>query len=245
MRHLIRAALPPCLALATLLTTALVSSSAHAAPDRKSGIRIRLHGDLDFLSFYHINPDGDGDSINGGGFGIGRTSLIDSGSAGTLHPRPVWTLGVGVVLLDERLNVGAKFSFAVDGVQSLADGVSSVTLVSGHFVPYVRWIFLPGQRFRPFVEGHFGLGGGSSRTNAEDGDNSTTGRSIYPLVGLAGGVHIFVIDAFSFDVGLGFDYVAPHTRNVTVLAGDREVTDWNKAADVINLAVTTGISAWF
>ena len=226
-------------------------STADAAPVKGAdGKRFRLHGELDVLSFYHYNPDGPGPSFNGGGFGIGRTNLIDAGGGlgATLHPRPVWSLGFGFLFADYRALLGFKVAFAVDGfTDDDADdiGDDAVTLLSGQLVPYFRWMFLPRSRFRPFIDAHFGFGGGSVIRDNDPGDFRSVTSIIWPNVGGGGGVSIFIIDAFSLDLGLMFDYFAPFSATDVEDDGDITDDDLDKAGDLIDLSAQAGLSVWF
>ncbi len=227
------------------------SSTAEAKPPGPGAqdARFRFHGETDFLGFTHINPDGAGDSFNMVGFGFGRPTLIDSGPI-FINARPTWSLGFGYVFHPVSAfsgNVGARFAFVVDGVgNDNPDDDVWTTLVGGNFVPYFRFIFLPGRTFRPYAEIRFGLGGSSRIVNDRDADAKVTTSSIYPAVGAAGGVHIFIIDAFSFDVGGSLDYYAPHGRtHVDPEPPGAPDPEWEKAADVLNIAIQAGFSVWF
>ena len=69
---------------------------------------------------------------------------------------------------------------------------------------------------------------------------------MWPQVGLDGGAHAFIIDAFSIDFGLAFDYFALHQRTNDVDEdGDHTTDDWEKTADVISLGLRVGLSVWF
>ena len=227
------------------------SPLADAAPVAGAdGKRFRLHGEVDVLSFYHWNPDGDGPSFNGGGFGIGRSSLIDAGgiTGAQLHPRPVWSLGFGFLFADYRALLGFKVAFAIDGFgDDDADdtGDPSVTLMSGQLVPYFRWMFLPGKRFRPFLDLHAGFGGGAIITNNTATDTRVMTSIIWPNAGAGGGVNIFIIDAFSLDLGLMFDYFAPFSAVDTETPAMDTDDDLEKAGDLIDLSAQAGLSVWF
>lgn len=76
-------------------------------------------------------------------------------------------------------------------------------------------------------------------------------ENVVPKVGLAGGVHIFVSDAVSLDVGLSFDYIAPHGRPVETTVTTEMGTvvtkpnaDYEKASNGFNLGIPLGISIW-
>jgi hypothetical protein len=228
------------------------STDASAAPVAGAdGKRFRLHGEFDVLSFYHYNPDGPGPNYNGGGFGIGRTNLIDAGGAvggAILHPRPVWSLGFGFLFADYRALLGFKVAFAVDGFGDDDHNDASdpaVTLVSGQLVPYFRWMFLPGKRFRPFIDVHVGFGGGAFVTDNSFTDAHSTTSQIWPNVGTGGGVHIFVIDAFSVDLGLMFDYFAPFSATDIRGPGPDQNEDFQKQGDLLDVSAQAGMSVWF
>jgi hypothetical protein len=236
------------LVLALVVVSWVTSAAAAPAPGSQPK-RFRLHVDTEFFGFTHFDPAEGGSDTNVVGFGIGRPALVDSGSCPGafcfLGVRPVWGLGFGYAFAQQRAVIGGRFGFAVDGAFN-EDNDSGATSVGGVFVPYFRWIFLPGQTFRPYVEGRFGLGGGQFRTRDGDGDETLRVGVIYPTVGAGGGLHIFIVDAFSFDLGLNFDYVAPHNRIRERIFGDivRE-EGWEHAFNVFNVAAIAGFSVWF
>lgn len=227
-------------ALALLGATTLGPGDASAAEPTNAGKRFRFHGELDVLSFSHWNPDGDGDNDNTIGFGFGRVTGVDRQLA-----LPSWSLGFGYVFLDGNAIVGGRFAF---NLESSGDDDDAATgdpddehqpTVSGQLVPYFRYLFLPGRRVRPFLEARFGFGGSTDRYDT--GSDST----IYPTVGFGGGAHIFIVDAFSVDLGLLFDYAAPHSRSTSEVGDTRTEEDYDKNGDYINLAAQAGFSAWF
>ncbi len=224
----------------------LVSDTAAAAePTGGAGKRFRFHGETDFMGFTHVNPDGDGDNFNNFGFGFGRSTGVDTGVG-----RPIWSLGFGYVFLESRAVVGAKFAFVVDtgGTDDEGDGDDTdprTTSVGGLFVPYFRYIFMPGKRIRPFLEGRFGLGGITISNGNDQNDDRDTTNVVYPVVGLGGGAHFFIIDAFSVDAGLTLDYWAPHERFRSESGDETVEDDYEKEADVLNLGVQAGLSVWF
>ncbi len=60
----------------------------------------------------------------------------------------------------------------------------------------------------------FRFGGNAAATRLETNpETRASAGTIYPIVGIGGGAHIFLIDAFSIDVGLTFDYAAPHSKS--------------------------------
>ena len=164
---------------------------------------------------------------------------------------PSWSLGFGYVFLDGNAIVGGRFAFNLqssgDDDESAGETVSArSTGVSGELVPYFRYLFMPGKRVRPFLEGRFGFGGSaSSRRVDSDPELRSSASEIHPLVGIGGGAHVFLLDAFSIDLALTFDYAAPHTKSRTE-AGDISMEeDYSKAGDFINLAAQAGFSVWF
>lgn len=239
----LRAMALPALAAAGI---AFASTDASAAEPTNTGKRFRFHGELDVLSFSHSNPDGDGENRNTLGFGLGRTTGVDA-----QLDVPSWSLGFGYVFLDGNAIVGGRFVFNLETTGDEADEAGEFvstreTVVSGQLIPYFRYLFLPGKRVRPFLEGRFGLGGSSEATRFET--NPETRRStstIYPIVGIGGGAHIFLVDAFSIDAGLTFDYGAPHERARVDDGDTRMEEDYEKVGDFINLAAQAGFSVWF
>lgn len=233
----------PCFLLAGL---AFASVDASAAEPTGASKRFRFHGDVDVLSFTHFNPDGDGRNVNTIGFGFGRVNGVDATIA-----IPTWSLGFGYVFLGGNAVVGAKFAFNLSSTgDEDDDGMgpvdSRVTIVGGQLIPYFRYIFLPGKRARPYMEGRFGVGGTTFSSVVEtDPEQRFTSNTVYPAVGLGGGAHIFIIDAFSVDVGVNFDYLAPHTKSKTEFGGMTMEEDYGKDGDLINLAANVGFSAWF
>jgi hypothetical protein len=232
------------LAGAAALSTTLLALPADAAPSRGNK-RFRFHGETDLLNFAHINPDAPGDdNTNLGGFGIGRPTFHDAGA----FPgrRPMWGVGFGYVFAKDRAVVGGRLSFIIEGQSNDEDGNNQSTVFTGQLAPYFRWIFLPGSRFRPFVEGHVGVGGTTFVTEDDTLDTRITTNVVYPIVGFGGGLHIFPTDFFSVDLGIMFDYFAPHVRTETETPAGSTVDGYDKVADVINLAIVQlGFSVWF
>lgn len=232
-----------------------LAGDAAAAPNVKgaNGKRFRLHIDTNVFDFVHFDADGGpmggDDESNSIGFGPGRPTLID-GSAGLigLFPRPLLGIGFGYVFLGNRAIIGGRLSFSVDG-SDIGDDDGRATLVSGQLVPYFHWMFLPGRWVRPYVEGRFGFGGGSTTLHEDldmDGeqDDQTTRHLIFPTFGVGGGVHLFPVEYFSVDLGLDLDYVAPHTRQTSSVDGFED-TEWDKVGDAVGLAIRAGLSVWF
>lgn len=216
----------------------------------------RLHFETELLGVSHFDGDGGGmgvdDEWTSVGFGIARPSFIDGegGAAGLfgLYTRPVFALGVGYAFSKERAIVGAKVALTVEGYGVDAD--NDVTGVGGRFIPYFQWMFLPGSWVRPYVEARVGFGGTALVSDAPmppgNPDRQTTAHVIYPQVGFGGGVHLFPVDYFSVDLGLNFDYLAPHTRTTfkDPTPGEED-TEWDKAGDLVNFGVLLGGSVWF
>lgn len=246
---------PLIVATSAALVGVLASTAAQAAPKTfAKDRRFRIHADTEFFGFTHLadaGPGPDAPPVNVVGFGIGRPTLGDGGTcvAGSfgcaLAVRPLFGFGFGYLFPGQRALLGARMSIVVDGV--FGDGDARSTYVAGQFVPYFRWIFLPGRMVRPYVEGRFGLGGGSIVDhNVGMLDSASTGV-IYPRVGVGGGVHIFVIDAFSVDLGLNADYFAPHGRTTVNPRPDPAPADygeWQALAHVVNIAALAGFSVW-
>jgi hypothetical protein len=227
---------------------------ASAAPGSSRAKRFRLHADTEFFGVTHFDDRTDpaGARVDSTlvGFGIGRPPIADSGACGggvlaicSLGVRPLWGLGFGFAFAEQQGIVGARFAFTADGL--FRDNDTRLSLVGGQFVPYFRWVFLPGRTVRPYVEGRLGLGGGSTTWRDRNDDERESYGVIYPTVGAGGGVHIFIIDAFSLDLGLNFDYLAPHTRGRTRVGPVTIERDWEQASNVINFAALAGFSVWF
>jgi hypothetical protein len=231
------------LALASTLAGPLYLAAFDAgAAEEKKG---RIHADSEFFGFTHINPDGNGndDVSNSVGLGIGRPMTSDASPYG-IPPRPLFGLGGAYGLAKGRAWIGGKAAFLFDAMD-VGDEDNASTYAGGQFVPYFRWIFLPGKGIRPYVEAHFGFGGGvNSFERDEAGERvSESVHVIYPIVGMGGGLHFFLVDAVSIDLGLNFDYIAPFGRR----SGDavpEEDEDWDKLADMINLNILLGLSVW-
>ncbi len=225
------------------IATALVSTTALAAPNPTLEDKIvRIHAGTDFLSFSHFNPDGgDDDGINMIGFGVGRPTGLDRGTAGFVGLGTI-AFGAGAILLNGHIAVGGELAFTVDGLNVGDD--PSATLVLGRFTPYFNYMFGPFGRIKPWVGLRFGMGGSAlhGQTDVFGMTVDSVSRTIYPIVGLNGGAHIFVADSVSVDLGITFDYAAPHSK--TECDGCDE--DFSKDGDWINLSFPyAGLSAWF
>jgi hypothetical protein len=236
------------------LAFALAPSEAAAKPKAKGayGKPWRLHFETEFLGVTHFNPDGGDDDPDekqtNVGFGIARPSVLDDHGAlvgGAVFGRPLFGVGFGYAFSKERAIVGGKLALTVDGIDVGDD--TNETLVGGRLVPYFQWMFLPGSWVRPYVEVRLGFGGAARVTSdPDDPDVEFTQHFIYPLVGAGGGVHLFPVDYFSVDLGLNFDYVAPHARDT--FDGDPppgEDESWDKLGDLVNFGVLLGASVWF
>lgn len=219
--------------------------------------RFRLHMDTDFFGFSNINDEGpgpDGPDVNVVGFGFGRPNMNDSGYCNggffggcLVSVRPVVGLGFGVLFAGGRALVGGRFGFTVDGITVDDDRADSLTLVAGEFVPYFRWIFLPGKRIRPYVEARAGLGGGAAiakDATADPLDRRTT-NLLYATIGAGGGAHFFIVDAFSLDAGINFDFTSLHMKvdNEPDIPGVDE--EFDPAANIFSVAIMLGWSVWF
>ncbi len=219
-----------------------------------AGKKVRVHGETELVGFTHVNPDGNNDNTNGGGFGLGRSTLADGALSGgaQLHFRPLWTVGAGAIFFDDQVVAGAKLGFAIDawrdddsGEEGAKDDPRQLRS-SGLLVTYLRWMFRPGYRVRPFAGLHIGVGGGHSGSRGETTEARDRVNTVWPEVGVDGGVHVFIVDAVSVDFGLAFDYFALHNRTITTDDdGDTTTDDWEKTADIVNLGGQVGLSTWF
>lgn len=238
------------LAAAPALALGLASSPAAAAPAPSANppAKVRVHVDTDFFGFTHFNPESSDRpeaNVNTLGFGIGRLSLLDGGAA--LFDRSLLSVGVGGVILGGRAVVGARVAFVVDGF--LRDGGND-TALGGRLVPYFDYMFDPAGRVRPYIGAHFGLGGGAVTSEEEFGGATTRSRAsvLYPIVGAHGGVHVFLVERVSLDAGLAFDYAAPFGKAAQIEPTPPPDTDepgFEQVGNVLNVAVTLGLSAWF
>lgn len=208
------------------------------------GSRLRVHVDSEALGGAWSRRDGNGPSRDSLSFGAGlaRPSLIDSGAG--MFSRPLFGFGLGHVFSRHRAVLGAKLAVSVDGYD--IDASTRTVAVGGRLVPYFHWMFLPGHRVRPYGEARVGLGGSATSMDVYTNDEigRTTGNVVYPIFGVGAGVHFFPRNWFSVDVGLNVDYAAPFGRT-TFRDPDRDDTDWNKAADVVNFGLLLGMSSWF
>ena len=231
---------------ALALAMVVPSSPAAAAPaGAAGGPKVRVHVDTDLFGFTHFDPDASDSAdanVNTLGFGLGRLSLIDGGTA--FFDRPLIAFGAGVVLLDGHAVLGARAGFVVDGV--LRNG-SNDTSVGGRLVPYFNYMFDPIGRVRPYIGLRFGLGGGTTTAEGEFAGEITRDRIsvIYPIVGVQGGVHVFLAERVSLDPGLSFDYAAPHGKSKRLEPMEGADTGFELAGHVLNAAITLGLSAWF
>lgn len=240
----------PAASLALALVPWPSAALAAPAPSANPPAKVRVSVDTDFFGFTHYDPantDLDGTNTNVVGFGLGRPTLIDGGDRGLGGlDRSVLGIGVGGLLLQGRVVVGARLAFTIDG--ALRNGRND-TAVGGRFVPYFEYMFGPYGRLRPYVGAHVGFGGSAITFEDDFGGAIVRARTsvIYPVVGPQGGVHVFLVDRVSLDAGLTFDYLAPFDRTVQIEpeppAGEDE--SYDKSSDVFNVAVTLGLSAWF
>jgi hypothetical protein len=221
-----------------LMPAAWPSHVGAKKPAADHGKRVRLHADSEAFGFTHVARDAAPGNSNSVGFGIGRPMLLDTGFV-----RPVWGIGLAYAFPGRRALLGARFAFAVDG-SFRSDNADSITSVAGNLVPYFRWVFRPAGKFRPYIDGRFGLGGGTLIEKAGDGSTFEV-SSIWPTVGVGAGVHTFVVDTFSFDCGLGFDYAAPHARTRTKSEGTTVRGGFIQSSSVFSLGVLAGFSVWF
>lgn len=227
------------------VATALLSTTALAAPNPTlEDKKVRIHAGTDFLGFTHFNPDGGSDDgINTIGFGIGRPTGLDRGSAGfSFVGLGTVAFGAAAILLNGHIAVGGELAFTVDGVDV---GDDPNTLVLGRFTPYFNYMFGPFGRIKPWVGLRFGMGGSALHGDTIDIMGMPVDgvyRTVYPIVGINGGAHIFVADSVSVDAGITFDYAAPHSK----LECDGCDDDYDKDGDWINMSFPyVGLSAWF
>lgn len=236
------------LPLALALGTCLVAASADAAPNPTlTDKKVRIHVGTDVFGWTHFNPDGNSQNINVVGFGIGRLTGVDRGAEGLpfgLDPA-VLSLGAGAVILQGRAVVGGQVAFTVDGI--IPEDSDGSVVIAGRGVPYFNWMFGPFGRWRPFIGLRFGVGGAAVHSNDAGPGETEVVNSIYPIVGVQGGAHAFVADSVSIDLGLTFEYAAPHVKsscNGACAGGNSE--DFEKAGDWLNFAIfNVGLSAWF
>lgn len=237
------------LCLAAMLAVTSTSRLAHAAPEATAARpehhaakhrRLRVHVDSELLGGAWVRRTNPGPaegraSVSFGG-GLGRPSLLDDGSA--LVARPVFGLGLGYLFEGTRALVGAKGSLTLDAYG--IDDATRMVAFGGRVVPYVQWIFRPGDTVRPYVEARAGVG--ALRTVRHDPlMGRSASRVFYPLVGAGAGVHLFPRDWFSLDVGLNLDYAAPLLRT----DDDAGTSAWAKRADVLGFGALLGASTWF
>jgi hypothetical protein len=255
--------------LATTIAFALsyAASDAEAAKPRPKGANgkpFRLHFDTDAFGYTHVDPDGGtpDDNTDSLGFGIGRLSLVDSGTADTgvtgingvpvlFTSFPMFGIGFGYAFLNTRAIVGARFAMAVDGY-GLGHGSGRDTVFRGQFAPYFQWMFLPDSWVRPYVEARIGLGGGLVTSHTEPNPNVVVNQTVnvlYPFGGPGGGVHLFPVDYFSVDLGLNLQLAGVYSKDHSVThnpGGDVVVEHgWNNRFFVLNLAAMVGVSVWF
>lgn len=230
---------------------ALACGSASAAPpvSGAEGKRFRIHADTEFAAMGIFDPDGSTGPIGYGGFGVGRPGVMDGN---VITQQPSYGLGFGYMIVPGKGILGARLSMHGNGtIDEAPDDAADVSTTNfgGYFVPYFQWMFLEGNWVRPYVEGRLGFGGGLTRVKGQlpgpmgGGDFEQTGHTISPNVGVGGGAHFFIVDAFSIDLGLNFDFFAPHgrTRGDGVTNDER---DWDKTGYLFNFGALAGISIW-
>jgi len=229
---------------ATATAPAAASAPAPASSAGNASARVRVHVDTDFFGFTHFDPDASDSTdanVNTLGFGLGRLTLIDGGTA--LFDRSLLAFGVGAVILGGRAVVGARAAFVMDGV--LRDSSNSTTF-GGRLVPYFNYMFKQSGRVRPYIGVRLGFGGGSATIEGEFAGDATRDRVnvIYPLVGAQGGVHVFLTDRISLDPGLSLDYAAPFGKTKRIEPASDTDPDLQFVGHVLNAAITLGLSMW-
>jgi hypothetical protein len=142
-------------------------------------------------------------------------------------------IGAGFAVID-GLVVGGKLTLGAEGYDPYhVDG----TGFAWSIMPYVEYIFLDGLA-RPFVMGTLGFEG---RNDMPDDDDYWWWAFAF---GMGGGVHLFVFDNLSFDIGLlvGFDFGTGENENFPV--GKPTVTDDDFDHWMFKLEILLGISGW-
>ena len=245
-----------------------VAAAATSMVDPK---RFRLQLSTDVLGVTYVNPVEDGtfatERPNTTYFGLG------AGRAGFRYQAtPLSVVGFGFgYLLNEQLIVGADLflggaTASVKGEQDINVGGNTVfyeyktrtSAFGGGLSPYIHYIFTTEGALRPYAQFRFGFGAVRSWTYSEDdapGNPTSTQlitEAVTPTVGLAGGVHLFLSDTVSLDVGLSLDYLAPYGRAVSTTvestATGKVVTkfnaDYEKASNSLAFGIPLGISIW-
>ena len=195
------------------------------------------------------------------GFGAGRV-----GNDASSGPLPTLGFRLGY-LVSPQLVVGANLFFmgitaSSTGDVDLGNGFAYETKTKfsafgAGLTPFVHYIFSTEGAFRPYGEFRFGFGAHrswgkfKSEQPLQPLETKSVTETVTPRVGIAGGVHVFLSDAVSLDVGLTFDYIAPYARPVKYVSTTEDGTvtfknsgDYQKASNGFNLGIPLGISIW-
>lgn len=205
--------------LASLISfTAWQEARAEETNQKFTAKKFRVHIDTNLLGvvYYKDKSFSSGDTFVQFGFFRNTKEQFLAGFGSSFI-----AFGFSGAVVPNRGFLGARVGLLVDSY------VKNSWQLGGMLAPYFRWIFLPGKRFRPYVEGHFGFGGIA-------GSGS---RYIAPFVGAGGGVHIWLVDMVSVDLGVNLDYYSTHGR-----PSDRP---FEKGGDGFSFDLTTGLSLWF
>jgi len=249
---------------------ATASAAASMSSDMVERKRFRLTLGTEVMGLTYLNP------VEVGTFTdkAPNTTIFGLGAARVgvnLPSTPLTTFEFGFgYLINEQLIVGVEVflggtTASSKGQNSEINGGSTVyydyknktSAFGGGLIPYIHYIFTTEGPLRPFAEFRFGFGGvrnwnySESQNAAGSSATRVVAESITPTVGLGGGVHLFLSDAVSLDLGLTFDYMAPYQRPVktTIENPDGDTTtnanaDYQKSSNAFNLGFPLGISIW-
>lgn len=272
--HLQRPLLATLPLLAALSTATGAAPAGAADPESRVKGKLRLHLDTDFFGWTHGREFNDPDAdlppheiikVNRVGFGFARplqgdsSSVVASDLDSVLYSAGSSMFGLGLGYgVTKHLIVGARMGLSFDHLSSPndndADTKSTFNYFSTVFTPYLEVLPLTTGRVLPFILFRTGFSAGAlgyreHGTSPLTGDYSTLSRSstIAPTVGLGGGAHFFITDAFSFDASLMFDYRWYFSKS---LSRDSETdvtdeTDWRRTWQSFTLGAVVGFSVWF